>query len=179
MMDATAWSLGTGILYALLSTRGFTQFEFGVVAVTQPIGVVVGTVPGGWLTHRIGARRLLVISEVLGGIMVLGWGFYPVGPLVPLYGIVWGFTISCWLPAQFHLSAVMFPERRRGEMLGALATSVSLVRIVGPIVAAGLYLTFGYSAPMVAGAAAIFATIVLIRRFLPQEDRVESYTSRT
>ena len=90
-MDATAWSLGTGILYALLSTRGFTQFEFGVVALTQPIGVVFGTVPGGWLTHRIGARRLLMTSEILGAVMVLGWAFYPVEPLVPLYGIVWGF----------------------------------------------------------------------------------------
>lgn len=169
MMDAIAWSLGTGILYALLSTRGFTQFEFGVVALTQPIGVVLGTVPGGWLTHRIGARRLLMISEILGAVMVLGWAFYPVDPLVPLYGIVWGFSISTWVPAQFHLSAAMFPEERRGEMLGALATSVSFVRIAGPIVAAGLYLTFGYPAPIVAGGIAIFANIVLIRRFLPQD----------
>jgi MFS family permease len=170
MMDSTAWSLGTGILFAILSTRGFTQFEFGVVALTQPIGVVFGTVPGGWLTHRIGARRLLITSEVLGAIMVLGWAFYPVEPLVPLYGIVWGFAISTWVPAQFYLSAAIFPEERRGEMLGALATSVYLIRIVGPIIAAGLYLTFGYSAPMVAGGLAIFATIVLIRRFLPQDN---------
>ncbi|MGD0689483.1 MAG: MFS transporter [Candidatus Bathyarchaeia archaeon] len=170
MMDATAWSLATGILYALLSTRGFTQFEFGVVALTQPIGVVFGTVPGGWLTHRIGARRLLMTSEILGAVMVLGWAFYPVEPLVPLYGIVWGFAISTWVPAQFHLSAAMFPEGRRGEMLGALATSVYFVRFAGPIVAAGLYLTFGYPAPMVAGGLAIFATIILIRRFLPQDD---------
>ena len=168
MMDAIAWSLGTGILYALLSTRGFSQLEFGVVALTQPIGVVFGTVPGGWLTHRIGARRLLMISEILGAFMVLGWAFYPVEPLVPLYGIVWGFAISTWVPAQFHLSAAMFPEERRGEMLGALATSIYLVRIAGPIVAAGLYLTFGYAAPMVVGGIAIFANIVLIRRFLPQ-----------
>jgi MFS family permease len=131
---------------------------------------VFGTVPGGWLTHRIGARRLLIISEILVAVMVLGWAFYPVEPLVPLYGIVWGFAISTWVPAQFHLSAAMFPERRRGEMLGALATSVYLVRIAGPIVAAGLYLTFGYPAPMVTGGLAIFATIVLIRRFLPQDD---------
>jgi len=167
MMDAIAWSLGTGILYALLSTRGFTQFEFGVVALTQPIGVVFGTVPGGWLTHRIGARKLLMISEILGAVMVLGWAFFPVEPLVPLYGLVWGFAISTWVPAQFHLSTAIFPEERRGEMLGALATSIYLVRIAGPIVAAGLYLTFGYPAPMVVGGIAIFANVVLIRRFLP------------
>jgi MFS family permease len=167
MMDATAWSLGTGILYALLSTRGFTQFEFGVLALTQPIGVVFGTVPGGWLTHRIGARKLLMASEILGAAMVLGWAFYPVEPLVPVYGLVWGFAISTWVPAQFHLSAAMFPEERRGEMLGALATSIYLVRIAGPIAAAGLYLTLGYPAPMVVGGIAIFANVFLIRRFLP------------
>jgi MFS family permease len=171
MMDAIAWSLATGILYALLSTRGFTQIEFGVLALTQPIGVVFGTVPGGWLTHRIGARRLLMISEILGAFMVLGWAFYPIEPLVPLYGVVWGFAISTWVPAQFHLSAAIFPEERRGEMLGALATSVYLVRIAGPIAAAGLYLTFGYRAPMVAGGLAIFATIVLIKRFLSQDEQ--------
>jgi MFS family permease len=170
MMDALAWSLGTGILYALLSTRGFTQFEFGVVALTQPIGVVFGTVPGGWLTHRIGARRLLMISQILGGVMTLGWAFCPVEPLVPIYGFIWGLTISTWMPAQFHLSAATFPEERRGEMLGALATSIYFVRFAGPIVAAGLYLFFGYSAPMVAGGLAIFATIILIKKFLPPDD---------
>jgi len=60
MVDSMAWALGTGILYALLSTRSFTLFDFGVLALTQPLGVVVGTVPGGWLTHRIGAKRLLM-----------------------------------------------------------------------------------------------------------------------
>ena len=167
MMDAIAWALGTGILYALLSIRGFSQFEFGVVALTQPIGVVFGTVPGGWLAHRIGSKRLLMISEILGADMVLGWAFYPIGFLVPLYGIVWGFAISTWVPAQFNLSAAIFPEERRGEMLGALATIVYLVRIVGPIVAAGLYLYFGYPAPMVASSIAMFVAIVLIKRFLP------------
>jgi len=54
-------------------------------------------------------------------------------------------------------------------MLGAMATSIYLFRIAGPIVAAGLYLTFGYAAPMAAGGLAIFATIVLIMRFLPKD----------
>jgi len=169
LMDSVAWALGTGILYALLSTRSFTLFDFGVLALTQPLGVVAGIVPGGWLTHRIGARRLLMTSEILGAMMTLGWAFYPVAPLVPLYGIVWGFAISSWVPAQFHLSTVLFPEARRGEMLGALATSVYLIRIVGPILAVGLYLTLGYSAPMTAGAVAIFANVLLINRFVPRD----------
>jgi MFS family permease len=169
MMDSIAWALGTGILYALLSTRSFTLFDFGVLALTQPLGVVVGTVPGGWLTHRIGAKRLLMTSEIMGACMTLGWAFYPVAFLIPLYGFVWGFAISAWVPAQFHLSTVIFPEARRGEMLGALATSIYLIRIVGPILAVGLYLTLGYSAPMTAGAAAIFANVILIMKFIPRD----------
>jgi MFS family permease len=169
IMDSIAWSLATGILYALLSIRGFTQFEFGVLALTQPIGVVIGVIPGGWLAHRIGSRRLLMTSEIIGAIMSLGWAYFPIEALVPVYGMVWGFAISSWMPAQFHLSTVMFHETRRGEMLGALATTIYLFRIIGPIAAAGLYLTFGYSAPMTIGAVAIFANIILIRRFLPHD----------
>jgi membrane protein implicated in regulation of membrane protease activity len=54
-------------------------------------------------------------------------------------------------------------------MLEALATSIYFFRIIGPVVAAGLYLAFGYSAPMTVGAVAIFANILLIRRFLQHD----------
>jgi len=105
----------------------------------------------------------------MGACMTLGWALYPATFLIPLYGFVWGFAISSWVPAQFHLSTVIFPEARRGEMLGALATSIYLIRIVGPILAVGLFLTLGYSAPMTAGAAAIFANVILIMKFIPRD----------
>ncbi|MHB1908451.1 MAG: MFS transporter [Nitrososphaerales archaeon] len=169
MMDTVSWSISTSILFALLYSRGFTQFEFGLIALSQPIGLAIGTLPGGWLTLRIGPKRLLTISEIFGAAMVFGWALYPLEPLIVVYGFIWGFAIATWAPVQFHLSTKTFPDQRRGEMLGALATTLYLFRIAGPILAAFLYLHLGYSIPIMVGGIGMLATIILIWRFIPSE----------
>jgi MFS family permease len=171
MMDTIGWSIGTSILYALLShSQGFSSFEFGLIALSEPIGIVLGTLPGGWLTLRIGARQLLTISEILGAIMVFGWAFYPIEPLIVIYGFIWGFAIGTWVPVQFHLSTKTFREESRGEMLGALGTSLYFVRFFGPIIAASLFFAYGYSMPMIIGGVIILATIAFIWKFIPGEE---------
>jgi MFS family permease len=170
MMDTIGWAVATSILFAFLSHRGFSSFEFGLIAVSEPIGIVFGTLPGGWLTERIGSRQLLTISEILGATMAFGWALYPAEPLIVVYGFMWGFAIATWAPVQFHLSTKTFREENRGEMLGALGTSLYFGRIIGPITAAGLYFIFGYSAPMIVGGTIIIATIALIWKFLPPEN---------
>ena len=171
MMDTIGWSIATSILFALLSSaRGYSSFEFGLIALSEPIGIVFGTLPGGWLTIRIGARQLLTISEILGAIMVFGWALYPIEPLIVVYGFIWGFAIGTWVPVQFHLSTKTFREENRGEMLGALGTSLYFVRIFGPIIAAGLFFAFGYSMPMLVGGLIIIATIAFIWKFIPPEE---------
>lgn len=170
IMDTIGWAIGTSILFAILSSaRHFTSFEFGLIALSEPIGIIVGTLPGGWLTARIGARQLLTISEALGAAMLLGWAFYPVEQLIVVYAFMWGFAISTWVPVQFHLSTKTFLEESRGEMLGALGTTLYFVRFFGPIIAASLFSIFGYSMPMIVGCAVVLITIVFIWKFIPAE----------
>jgi MFS family permease len=173
IMDTIGWAIGTSILFAILSSaRHFTSFEFGLIALSEPIGIVVGTLPGGWLTARIGARQLLTISEALGAAMLLGWAFYPIEPLIVVYAFMWGFAISTWVPVQFHLSTKTFLEESRGEMLGALGTTLYFVRFFGPIIAASLFSIFGYSMPMIVGCAVVLLTIVFIWKFIPNEKTI-------
>ena len=167
-LDTLTWGIGTSLLYGFLTeAQDYTNHDFGLIALILPIGVVVGTIPGGSLSHRIGPRRLLIISECLGAAMLLGWAFYPLPEAIPVYAFSWGFAISTWVPVQFHLSSSLFPQKNRGELMGNLGTVRGLIRGAGPIVALLLFLEFGYRGPAVGGAIGIFLTIVLIAKFIP------------
>ena len=140
-LDTLTWAIGTSLLYGLLSkVQDFTKQDFGLIALVLPVGVFVGTIPGGWLNHRIGPRRLLIISECLGSSMLFGWALYPVAYAIPLYSFCWGFAIATWVPVQFHLSSDLFPQKNRGELMGNLGTVRGLIRGLGPLIALVLFL---------------------------------------
>ncbi|MHB8568034.1 MAG: MFS transporter [Nitrososphaerales archaeon] len=167
-LDSLAWAIGAALLYALLQhSQGYTQQDFGLIALTLPLGVVFGTIPGGWLALRIGPRKLLIFSEFLGAMMMFGWALYPLPSLIPIYGLMWGAAISTWVPVQFHLSSHIFPKKNRGELMGNLGTARGVIRALGPIIAVLLYLEFGYAAPMIGGGVVILLTIVFIAKFIP------------
>ncbi|MEM3655380.1 MAG: MFS transporter [Thermoprotei archaeon] len=166
--DSVAWSIGTSIIYALLrADKGFGPGLFAEIAGFMPLGMIVGTVPGGFLATRIGARTLLVVSEVLGCLMWLGWALYPKAALVPVYSLVWGVAITTWVPVQFQVTTTSFPVENRGELLGALATFRGLIASSGPFIATALYLKSGYYAPFLASSTGVALTIVLILKLLP------------
>lgn len=165
--DSLTWSISTSILSATLTAaRHFSNFDFGILTLSLPIGVVLGTLPGGWLAHRLGPRNLLASSQLLGSLMMFGWAFFPITALVPLYGLAWGFSISTWVPVQFLVSSVTFPELKRGELMGAYGTSRGLVRAAAPILATVLFLEYGYSAPLVVGGIGVLLSIILILRYV-------------
>jgi MFS family permease len=171
--DSLAWAVGMSILPALLKvSKGYTSGDFGLIATTLPLGTAFGTLPGGWLTNRIGAKNLLVTSECLGAIIWIGWGFFPIVELAPFYGFVWGTAISTWLPVQFQVLTDAFPAERRGELLGAVATFRGLIATLGPVIATLLYLRFGYSAPFTGAVAGIIIAIILIAKFIPAKRRM-------
>lgn len=168
--DSLTWGIGTAILSATLTvSQNFTNFDFGLITITMPVGILFGTLPGGWFTHHIGPKKLLAVSQMLGGIMMFGWAFYPVTFMIPIYGIIWGFAISTWIPVQFLLSSVIFPAAYRGELMGAFGTSRGLIRAVVPIIATVLFLIFGYSAPLLVGGVGVLLSIGLIVKFIPNK----------
>ncbi|MEM3671435.1 MAG: MFS transporter [Thermoprotei archaeon] len=166
--DSVSWSIGFSIVYALLrADKGFGPGLFAEIAGFMPLGMIVGTVPGGFLATRIGARTLLTVSEALGCSMWLGWALYPQPALVPVYSFVWGVAIMTWVPVQFQVATASFPGENRGELLGALATFRGLIASSGPFIATALYLKAGYSAPFLASSLGIALTIILILKLLP------------
>lgn len=179
--DSLTWGIATSLLSATLTAAvGFTNQDFGLLTLTVPIGVVVGTLPGGWLAHRFGPRNLLASSQLLGGMMMFGWGFFPERFMIPVYGVVWGFAISTWIPVQFLVSSVEFPEEKRGELMGAYGTSRGLCRAIAPIIATVLYLNYGFSAPLLVGGVAVLSSVGLIVKFIPNNVKsIENSSTRT
>ncbi|MCL5068290.1 MAG: MFS transporter [Thaumarchaeota archaeon] len=168
--DSLTWSISTSIISATLTAAlHFSNSDFGALTVSLPIGIVLGTLPGGWLAHRFGPRNLLASSQLLGALMMFGWAFLPIPSLIPLYGLIWGFSISTWVPVQFLVSSVTFPQIKRGELMGAYGTSRGLARAVAPIIATLLFLNYGYSAPLVVGGTGVLLSIILILMFIKND----------
>jgi len=171
--DSLSWSIATTLLPAILrASKGYTSADFGLIAVTLTVGNVLGILPGGFLTNRIGARNLLIISEALGLATWSGWLIRPQAIYAPIYALMWGLAITTWVPVQFQVLTDTFPAERRGALLGAVATFRGLIAIAGPLIATLLYLKLGYSAPFIAANLGLALTIILILLVIPKRRTV-------
>lgn len=167
--DSLSWSIATTLLPAILrASKGYTPADFGLIAVTLTVGNVLGIIPGGFLTNRIGARNLLIISEALGLATWSGWLIRPQAIYAPLYALMWGLAITTWVPVQFQVLTDTFPAERRGALLGAVATFRGLIAILGPLISTLLYLKLGYSAPFIAADLGLALAIILIILVVPK-----------
>ncbi|WP_445529059.1 MFS transporter [Streptomyces cyslabdanicus] len=148
------------------SAAGLTFFAFILGTLGAPLG--------GVLVDRLRRRPLLIVLNLVSAVLVLPlllvhdrhgvWICYVV---MTLYGLANGATSS----AMTALTQTLIPPKHLGDVNGLLQTLLQGLRLIAPLLGAGVLSAFGLG-PLVVGDAATFAlAALLIARIRQQEDR--------
>jgi MFS family permease len=109
-----------------------TRYAFLVSGST--VGSVSGNLIGGYLSDRIGRKRVLLAGLGLGAISLSGisifTGFYPLLVMMFLNGVFWGIVYGV-VPAYI---ADAVPDEVRGIGIGTFRTFMDLGGLIGPVV---------------------------------------------
>jgi MFS family permease len=152
-VDTMLYAALTPLLPHFAHEFGLSKSRAGVLVAAYAAGALVGGLPGGIASARLGARRAVLIGLTLMGLASLGFAF--AGGFWTLFGARFvqgagsGFT---WAGALAWLLAVA-PRERRGELLGGALGAAVFGALLGPVIGAGAALAG--RAPVFGGLAAL------------------------
>lgn len=158
----TAQGILTPVIPLYIRSFGASMTDVGLIAMTRALGFAVFEPITGWLSDRIGRKRLLIFSTLsTGGVLFAYtlimevWSFY-------LVSFIIASTMSCFSSPMRASMAETIPESSRGKGYGVYMMLLSLGSILGPLI--GGYVTdlAGYTIPFYIGILVILASFFLM-----------------
>ncbi len=150
----------------LVQERGLDPTTAGIVVGANGVGVIAGSLTGGWVGDRFGIRKTIIIANVGSAI---GAALVPVTPSSLLAGLTAasGFVGAMGFPLGMALVAGSIPpqQRRTGVALSRAAMNAGVV--LGPPLGA-LAAAYDFRLIFLIEAVAGLAMALLIWRFVPK-----------
>jgi MFS family permease len=181
LVDTLFYSVVAPLLPHYRDELGVSEAAAGILAAAYPAGTFIGSIPGGLVAARFGARPTVLAALAGMAVSSLVFGFAQNIVLLDIARFVQGFAGAfTWAGALTWLIGAAPPERR-GELIGtalAAATAGSLIgpvagsvaEAIGPeivfssvVVIAGVLATWALATPAPARAAAPQALGVILR----------------
>lgn len=125
-----------GVLVPLVpyyaSEFGLTKGEVGILNGAMGVGIIVGSVPGAYLTARLGVKRTAILGLLLLVATSLPFGFAGEYWLLVTLRLGEGFASALSWISAFTWIFAQAPEERRGQMLGTLISAAVVGALIGP-----------------------------------------------
>jgi MFS family permease len=135
-VDTMLFAALTPLLPHFAHEFGLSKAQAGVLVAAYAAGALVGGIPGGWATVKIGSRRAVLVGLVLMALASIGFAFadsfWSLFAARFLQGLGSGFT---WAGAMSWLLAAA-PRDRRGEMMGTAMGAAVFGALFGPVLGA-------------------------------------------
>lgn len=170
--DAFAFGITTNIIYAMARRQfGFSASEIGLLVSVFYLAMLATQLPATRVLIVLGPKKTLMFSEALGTALMAGWALSSTLPEFLLLSVVFGASVTTWVPGVSSLLMTHAPPKTRGGVGGRVAAFRGLVAAPAPVLGGFLYQYFGYGVPILASLVVTVVCVGLMLRFLPERPR--------
>ena len=174
-VDAIAWGTGGAIFYGMLKkTYDFNTYQLGLLSTTMQISWALSQIPLGILSDKIGRKPLLILSEGMGIIALLGWLNVNTFECFLFFQIFVGLMAASWAPISMAIIADLIPEKMRGSTIGKIQFIRGVISFPAPIIGGILYDYYGFNAPIEVNLALALLAVSLIYLLVKEPERIHS-----